>query len=380
MPEPLVEQQVQQSAIYGLEPLDFSTLQLDWPSISPFLGDTWWLETMDFTGPTSGPGVGTSGPGVGTSGPGVGTSGPDVGFSGPSIGTSGPGIGTSGPDIGRIYKRPDVNDAFPVEYDPATFGTSGREVGKILESDQRLIEIFNKYPVIVDISGDGMNIIRYIMLHLLAASNPPEPWVLNMLKQFEADPYVPPKALSDWLWNSDYIALDGYGNADVYMGIPLSNALPAKYKANDGNYYYSGRPWSKDFIRKMRTKSEWPWTAWQPEWEYLMLDYIAHMRGGGHLPGWLQNWESMGVPWVVTTPRIWSADPRYGEVLGGWSAFFDVELNLPVIWSSPSIPLFRRYRKYSMPVYTSMTSTDPVLRIDTWVFADANVTGLVYPA
>jgi hypothetical protein len=44
MPDELV----QQTAIYGIEPLEFNVLQLDFPSISPFLGDTWWLETMDY--------------------------------------------------------------------------------------------------------------------------------------------------------------------------------------------------------------------------------------------------------------------------------------------------------------------------------------------
>jgi len=44
MPDELL----QQTAIYGLEPLEFQPFQLDFPTISPFLGDTWWLETIDF--------------------------------------------------------------------------------------------------------------------------------------------------------------------------------------------------------------------------------------------------------------------------------------------------------------------------------------------
>lgn len=72
MPQELVEQ----ATLYGIQPLEFQPLVLDWPSISPFLGDTWWLETTDFTGGTTPPPDGQSS----SSGLSVGAPEPNVAY------------------------------------------------------------------------------------------------------------------------------------------------------------------------------------------------------------------------------------------------------------------------------------------------------------
>lgn len=403
--------------------LEIRPLELELPSISPFLGDTWWLETMDWSGNGASSAYGngrippiSSGTGVGfvnpplppaTSGPATGEPAPIVeipissGVGAGMVPAVSSGLGSGQPEpITQLITLP----SGARQVDPKTLGTSGREVGRIVEEDNKYEEFFAEYPVIV--AWD--NAALFLHFHLLALPeyrNNPE--FVAAARKFSARPTKATPWFRDWIFSRPNI-LNGDINApEIYIGLNIASGIPESIKREQNRMdaelglcpsdpsqwsqcTYAGFYWHRDEIRKMKEQSRWIWQQWQPDWDYLAVDILSWMQGGGHGP---YNFAQFGTPTAagdfppapldLLSPRSFR-DPEYSPAIRDGYPLdiqIDKQANLPITTNPFGMGpiMYRNYTLYeNFPVFISSEPDNPVLRMRVWVWNKANIDSIVF--